>query len=233
MIKYKSFIILSIFIFLNHCDIEKFTGYDHTAPPLPISAQIYGKVTNLFTGEPVDMATIRIGEQATFSDEHGEFEFYYFLAEDDERNKASRLIISEKHYTTIDTTIVIFPENKVDKKLEYACPIIKRTALIGGICQAEVFDYQGFQDISSVYGSFFYRLPGDKMWALNTSQALTRVAVDSPNTAYFQTSLPEEIPGFGLLQTSFKIFARDRGVHSDSTTHSETGIDSLFIPVVH
>jgi hypothetical protein len=233
MKRYKYLLFFIFVLCFSHCDLDKFTGYDHDAPPLPTSARIYGKLTNIFTAEPVNLAVIRIGEQATYSDENGEFEFFYFLAEDDARNKPNQLLISARNYATIDTMMVIFPENEIEKKLVYAAPIIKKIALIGPVCQAEVFDYQGYQDISSVYGSFYYTRPGERMWALNTTQALTRITSDSVNTAYFQAMIPEEIAGFGNLIQSFKIFARDRAAHSDSTNNSITGVDTLFIPIFH
>ena len=232
MKEYNFFLLLLIGFLLAGCDLEKFTGYDHDAQPVPNSARIYGKITNRFTGEPVEKALIRIGEQATFSDANGAYDFFYFLAEDDERNRPNRLTISASKYNRIDTSLVIFPENRVNKKMEYAAPIITRIALVGGICQAEIFDYQGFEDISTVYGSFYYGHYGERLWTLNTSQALTRVHADPPNTAYFETVVPEEIPGFGLLKPFFKIFAQDRRANSDSTSYENSGVDTLFIPLI-
>jgi len=229
MKKYKYIIFLSLLVLFTHCDLEKFTGYDYNAPPIPNSARIYGKLTNTFTGEPVEKATIKIAEQATFSDENGEYEFYFYLGEDDQRNKPNRMLISALHYTTIDTMIVIFPENKISKKLEYAAPIIKRIALVGGVCQAEIYDYQGYENISEVNGSFYYMRKTERIPSLNTVQALTRVAVDSPNTGYYQAIVPTQIPDYGILLRTFKIFVRDRQAYTDSISNAENGIDSLFI----
>jgi len=232
MKKYKYIIFLSVLILFTDCDLEKFTGYDYDAPPIPNSARIYGQLTNTFTGEPVEKATIKITEQATFSDENGEYEFYYYLGEDDPRNKPNRMIISAPQYTTIDTMIVIFPENKISKKLEYAAPIIKRIALVGGVCQAEIYDYQGYENISEVNGKFYYMRPTERVPSLITLHALTRVAVDSPNTGYYQTIVPTELPDYGLLLFTFKIYARDRQAYSDSISNTENGVDSLFIPEI-
>ena len=228
--KYTIFLLLSLS--LTRCDLEKLTGYNHDAPPIPNSARIYGRITNTFSGEPVLSATIKIGEQATFSDSSGAFEFYYYLAEDDERNKLNLLTISARNYATIDTMIVVFPENKIDKKLIYAAPIVRRIALVGGICQAEIYDYQGYEDITYVYGSFYYTRIGERMWSLNTTQTLIRVDSDSTNTAYFQAIVPEEIEGYGLLAPFFKVFARDKEAHSDSTSYANSGVDSLLFPVI-
>jgi hypothetical protein len=69
--------------------------------------------------------------------------------------------------------------------------------------------------------------------SLKTLQALTRVAVDSPNTGYYQAIVPTEIPDYGVLLFTFKIFVKDRQAYTDSISNAENGVDSLFIPEIH
>lgn len=231
LIKY---IILSPLIFLiSSCDLEKFTGYDHEADPIPDSAKMYGTIDSNHDQKPIKDAMILIGDQATFSDDNGEYLFYYYLGEDDDRNKPVNIRISAARHLPLDTSIVIFPENQLSKTLTYASPLILRIALVDTICQAEIFDYQGADDIIQVTGTFFYKRSNERQPSLTTKVGLTRVAVDMPNTAYYQTTLIDSIVGIGRLMTSsFRIHARDRLAYSDSLSNIVAGVDTLLFPPI-
>jgi len=229
----KNIFLIILLIVTSSCDLEKFTGYDHEAAPIPESARIYGILKNKFTQQPLNDAMVQVGDQATFSDESGKYDFFYHLAEDDERNKEVRMFISANNYLTVDTTIIIFPENEIVKGLAYASPIIKRIARIGNVCQAEIFDYQGWEDIAHVYGEFYYVRPDERVIALTVRLPLQRVKADTPNTAYYQCLVQTSMDGFGLLVKNFKIFAKDRLEYADSTNHVVSGVDSLLFPPVY
>ncbi len=233
MTKFKSTLTIFSFLIINSCDIDKFTGFDHEAEPIPESARIYGSLTNKYTQQPIKDAIIQVGDQATFSDDKGEYEFYYHLDEDDDRNKQVRLLISATNYLRIDTNIVIFPENEIIKRLAYAAPIIKRIVRIDFVCQAEIFDYQGWANIAEVYGEFFYVRSSERVIALTTRVPLQRVDVDTPNTSYYQAFVKTSITGFGSLINNFKIYARDRLGYADSTSQNINGVDSLLFPPVY
>jgi len=223
--------LLFILIF-NNCDLNKMTGSDSDAQPIPDSAKLFGTILDKFSEKPVKNATILVGNQATFTDENGEYSFYYYLREDEERNKPIAVRISAQNYIELDTAIVIFPENQLSFNLEYGAPIIRRMVIIGEICQTEIFDYQGADDIVEVSGSFFYRRPGENMWSLNVRLGFNRAPIDSPKTAYYQTNVSQEIPGYGYLLNSFTIYARDRSTFADSTSNTIAGVDTLiFSPI--
>lgn len=230
-LKYVFFSLLILVI--NSCDLEKMTGSENNAQPIPDSAKLFGTILDKFTEKPVKNATILVGNQATFTDENGDYSFYYYLREDEERNKPIAVRISARNYLHLDTAIVIFPQNQLSFNLEYGAPIIKRMVVIGDICQTEIFDYQGADDVVEVSGSFFYRRPGENLWSLNIRIGFNKVPIDSPKTAYFQTNVAQEIPGYGNLLNSYVIFARDRSTFADSTSNTIAGVDTFIFPPIY
>jgi len=228
----KYILIVITFLIMNGCDLDKFTGYDHEADPIPESARIYGILINKFTQLPINDAIIQVGDQATFSDENGKYEFFYHLGDDEDRNKEVKMLIYAKNFLPIDTNVVIFPENEIDKGLAYASPIIKRIARINNVCQAEIFDYQGWEDIAHVWGEFYYVRGDERVIALTIRLPLQRVDTDTPNIAYYQCKVYTSIDAFGELIRSFKIFTTDRLGYADSTNHVVSGVDSLLFPPV-
>ena len=237
--KYSYLFLFILFILLLiGCDFDKMTGYNHDAEPIPDSAKMYGTIYSKHDGEPIRDAIILVGQQATFTDEKGEYTFYYYLGTDEERNKPIDVRIAADRHLPLDTSIVIFPENNLTKILTYAAPIIKRIAAVDTICQAEIFDYQGADDIIQVIGTFYYRRTGERRPSLTTKQQLIRVddnvaEKDQPNIGFFQATLTDSIPGFGrLMTTSFIIHARDRLAYADSSSNIVSGVDTLlFSPV--
>jgi hypothetical protein len=228
--RYIFSIVLFAFFYLG-CDFDKLTGYNHDAEKIPDSAKMYGIIYSKHDSLPIQNALILVGHQATYTDENGQYIFYYYLGADEERNKPINVRITAAQHLPLDTSIVIFPENNLTKILAYAAPIINRIALVNTICQAEIFDYQGADDIVQVTGTFYYIRPGERAPSLTTKQPLTRVGDDENNTAFFQAVLAESIPGFGNLMTSsFSIYARDRLAFADSSSNLVTGVDTLLFP---
>ena len=215
------------------CDLEKFLGYQYEVDPLPEFATISGKIKNRFTGAPVTEAIIRFGEQETTTDSSGYYQLNYIFNEDDLRNRPVTVSIEAYNYYSLNTEEIVFPENRLNYQLDYAAPIVKRVALIGHICQAEILDYQGAQDIQRVRGSFFYALPGVPMWTLNLRPELDKALIDSPLTAYFQVRLPQDMPNHLVLGPSCVIHAWDQSAFHDSSSNSLVGVDTfIFDPAL-
>lgn len=220
-------LVISVLI-INSCDLDKLTGYKHDADPIPDSAILFGTIRNKFNLEPVKNAAVVVGSQTAFSDTNGQYSFYYRLDQDEERNKPVPIGITAHNYLPLDSAIVIFPQNEFNKKLEYAPPIIKRMVLLNGVCQAEIFDYQGAEDIMEVYGKFNYRRAGERHNSLTTRIQLIRAFIDPPNTAYFETNVDVTLPSYGSLISSFMIIAKDSLAYADSVSNSIVGVDTLL-----
>jgi hypothetical protein len=217
---------------INSCDLDKLTDYDHDANPIPESARMVGTIRDKHTLKPIEDASIQVGNQFTLSDENGDYVFFYYLGEDDERNKPVDVRISAHNYVPIDTAIVIFPENEVNKNLEYGAPIIQRITVVDTICQAEIIDYQGADDIIEVYGIFLYRPLGQLAPTLDVIEYLNRIPFDSINVAHYQINIPNYIHGHGYLANTFWIYATDRSSYTDFASSNIRGVDSLiFSPV--
>lgn len=210
------------------CDLNEFTGYKHDADPIPDSALLFGTIRNKFTLDPVNKATLIIGTQSTLSDTNGEYFFYYHLDQDEERNKPVPIGVFAHNFLPLDSAIVIFPQNEFNSNLEYATPIIKRMVLLNGVCQAEIFDYQGAEDIAEVYGKFYYRRPGERNISLTTRILMNKVFTEPPNVAYFQTLVDVTLPLYGLLIPNFMIIAKDSLAYADSVSNSIAGVDTLL-----
>jgi len=212
----------------NSCDMDKLTGYKHDADPIADSALLFGTIRNKFSLDPVNKATLIIGTQTTLSDTNGEYSFYYHLDQDEERNKPVSIGIVAHNYLPLDSAIVIFPQNEFNSNLEYATPIIKRMVLLNGICQAEIFDYQGAEDITEVYGKFYYMRPYERHISLTIRIRMDKIFTDPPNVAYFQTLVDVTLPLYGSLLPNFMIIAKDSLAYTDSVSSSIAGIDTLL-----
>jgi len=223
-----------IWTILTGCDLDKFTGYKYDSEPLPTSAKIYGTITNKFTGNALYRAQIRIENQAAFTDENGEYIFYYHWSEDNLRDKPLPVRIGADKFHAQDTTVIVYPQTRLDVRLEYGAPIIKRSALVGEICQVIVFDYQGAEDITTVTAYFLYRRPGERPPSLKIEKSLTQIKTDSVYYGYYQTLVEANIEGYGDLINSYYLQARDKDLFTDSTSSAAVGVDTLlFLPVFH
>jgi hypothetical protein len=225
--------VLTMFVLVAglSCDLEKFTGYQYEVDPLPESASISGQIRNRFTGEAVNDALIRFGDQETTSDSTGYYYLDYRFSEDELRNKPVPVYIEADDYLAMTTEKIVFPKNSLNFQLDYGAPIIKRAVIKDYICQAEVFDYQGSEEIIYAQASFFYAPPGVPMWELNLQPEMLRVPIDSPHTAYFQVQVKEFDPLQLVLSPSFIIFAWDSLGFSDKKSNTIVGVDTfLFDP---
>ncbi len=221
------FFIITIF----SCDFEKFIDSKYDAQPLPTTAKIYGKVFNIFDSQPVDDAQILITNQATFTDTAGNYLFYYYFQGDEDRDKKIPISIKASRYIQLNTNSVIYPTNKLDFHIEYGAPIIQSIARIDSFCQAIIFDYQGYENIATVTGKFFYRRQGERVPSLITELAMTGYETDSTNIGFFQCKVDTSIPGYGSLIRTFYVYASDKHAFRDSTTYARSGVDTLLFPV--
>jgi hypothetical protein len=225
---------LPVFIItlLAGCDLDKFTGYTYDSDPLPATAKIYGRISNQFTGDPLYRAQIRIENQAAFTDENGDYIFYYHWSEDDQRDKPLPVRIGADKFHVLDTAFVVYPQTRLNAGLIYGAPIIRHSALVNGICQVIVFDYQGAEDITTVEANFFYKRAGERQPSLKIEKSLFRVMIDSTYYGFYQTVVETEIEGFGTLINSYHMKAMDKDLFSDSTSNAAVGVDTLlFLPV--
>lgn len=219
-------------IFIISCDLEKLDGYKYTYDPPPESAIFTGTIYNRFTLKPLQLAEINIANQITFSDAQGKYILYYHYNEDDQRNQPVNVKISADDYLDVDTSIIVFPENQLNVYIKYAAPIIKKIALVDtSFIQAIVFDYQGYNDITTVHAQHAYRRPGEKFPSLYAETKLIRVFVDSLNTSYFESRIPRSIVEYGnLIPDEYSVRAQDRVHYEDFVTSLQAGTDSLIFP---
>lgn len=180
-------LLMIIFLFPG-CDTEKYWGYKYDAEELTKQTKVFGKVTNLFTNEPVWRATVQINDQFTTTNLNGEYFLNYLLSKDDEFNKEARVIVSAQNYHSTTVSTLIFEDQlELNVQLEYGAPIIEATVNYQlTYCQAIIFDYQGVDDIDSVYGHFRYISDSSGFVAREIDTILTRKHIVSPNRAYYQ-----------------------------------------------
>jgi len=229
------FIMLIIGVFHYSCDLEKMSSYDYDTDLMTESVKIYGTITNRYTFEPVKDVVVSMQNQSTFTGADGKYLLYYHFTQDEDRNQPVALKIEEPNYNTIDTSIIVFPENEINVFLKYAAPEIKKICLIDtlGICQAIVHDYQGYNDIVFVEVNLAYRIPGNKYPSLYTRTRLTRVKTDSIQTSYYQVQAPLSLDEFGNLMNLYDAYTEDKNKHSDAMLSTESGAsDSLLFPFV-
>lgn len=217
------------------CDFEKLSNYNYESDPIPESARIYGKIVNKFTFTPVKNAVISINNQATVSDENGNYVFFYYFTEDEDRNQAVPIKIEKLNYLSTDSSLVIFPETEFNAFLAYGSPEIQNICLIDtlGICQAIVHDYQGYRDLVFVEVNLAYRIPGEKYPSLYTKMRMNRVMTDSLRTSYYQILAPTKMVDYGNLMDVYDVYTEDRLKNSDSMLSTELGAsNSLLFPIV-
>lgn len=233
--KYKLkylFILIILASLLLSCDLEKLEGSNYSYNLPPESAIFIGTIYNKFTLEPVNQAEINIANQVTYSDENGKYILYYHYGKDDQRNQPVDVKVSGTDYIDLDTSVVVFPENKLNAYIKYAAPIIQKIALVDtNYIQAIVFDYQGYNDIVTVKAQYAYRRAGEKFPSLYAETKLTRVFVDSLNTSYYESRIAPNIVEYGdLITDEYSVHAEDRMHFQDFMTSLEGGTDTLLFP---
>lgn len=234
----------------HSCDSDKFLGFNYEAETFTEVAQITGEVRNIFTGDIVRGALVKIGIQTTVTDANGRFQIEYALTEDDKLNRPVPIQASAENYLPFNRTRVMFPQpTQINIQMEYGAPIIQATTFQGlTYCQAIVLDYQGVDDVDSVYGQFGYINLDSNFIAQVVDFRLERVDVVSENLAYYQGIIPRQmaiisdtsdttggrVPDSLLISPTYTLFATDKSGFIDRKDHTNNSFDPdtfLFDPV--
>ena len=235
-LKIAAFLLFSFLILLN-CD--NFWGYNYDADPIPNSAPVSGKVTNLFTGEPVYDAKVQVGSQSTRTDENGEYLLQYLYKSDEDRNQPVSITVSATNYFSYSTFRIIYPQNNFfELTLEYAAPLISKAVLVDYygdgetfVCQALVKDYQGIGEISSAIASFLYMNTSTNMIQHDNKVMSFHHSLSGIESYYQVIYYPlTEYPDLSFLQRASIVVTDSSGYHNSAITNS-TIPDSLLFPV--
>lgn len=220
---------------------EQYIGFDYEAESVEHTAKISGTVRNVFTDKRVGNALIQMGTQTTRSDNRGEYLIHYILRSDEERDKPVQVSISADNYLPFSDSFVLYPgDTEFDPRLEYAAPIIQKNALafeseISGdpalVCQAQILDYQGVDDINTVMATFSYAKEGEPGYKkikidMNSVQSISAIV------AYYQCIVPTTLPDGWVFYpfTDYQIFAEDHEGYSH-TIYDVLSDTLLFSPI--
>ncbi len=255
LLKFALPVVFTVFMTgLNSCNEDKFLGFNYEAEQFIEIASISGEVRNIFTGDIVRNARIKIGSQVTFSNNEGKYQMEYTLTEDDRLNRAAPIEASAQDYHPFFSSRVIFPQpTEINISMVYGSPIIETTTFFGlNICQAIVMDYQGVNDIDSVFGEFAYLNPDSNnrvQQFVNTT--LQRVGSISDNRARFEALIPVQIallpdttdttgtgdrpPDTLFVSPTYNLIAVDKSGFTDRISHTNNSFNPdtlLFDPTV-
>ncbi len=219
------------------CDTEKFLGYNYDAEKFTETAFVSGKVTNKFTDKPVKEATIQIGQQRSLTNDLGFFTMDYILTEDAKLNKEIPITVSAEDYHSLTSSRVITPDSiEIDFRLEFAAPIIEATVNFQlTYCQAIIFDYQGINNIDTVFAHFQYVNSSTFLVVREFDAGLEQKQVVSENRGYYQTTVvPSVIENNDtlFLSPTYTITAKDKSGFSDVKVHTNNSFnpDTLLFP---
>jgi hypothetical protein len=226
--KIKIFILTSIIIISTGCN-ENFWGYNYDAPALINVTRIQGNISDKFSGNPIQPATININGQETLTDEFGNFLLNYVIPDDIEPNQpeVGYLTIIALNYLPYSTTFIIYPiENTVNIELEYAPPIVLNAVSHGDTTQAIIKDYQSTNDINFVSVTFLEDT-GSGVWIRKEFEMNKMNNIDI-NTAYYQFVVDSvTIMNLSRISDWFRITARDKSenIHMVSfTIHPDSSL---------
>lgn len=226
----QTYILLAIGLFFSSCDLGKFTGAKTDAEPIPDTARIIGAIVNRFSEEPVVNASVRVRDQAAFTDAEGNYILFYHLQADDQRDQSLPIRVSASRFIPLDTTLVAYPDNRLNVRLSYGAPTIQAVTRIGTICQVTVQDFQGADDVIKASAFFSYIRAGERAPSAVIEVGLQKFESDSSDIAWFQGDVQTSIPEYGDIMSSFRVQVQDRMAFTDSTSYAEKGIDSLLFP---
>jgi len=234
---------LLLLLMLISCDIDRFFGYNHEADEQLTSTDIFGRVTNVFTGGPVEKADIRIGNIVTRTDKDGYYFTKYALQEDENRDAPVHVSIRLRQYYDFDDDLVLYPlSNEFNIELIYAAPIIE-AATIGTThpemifgppfvppmyAQARIRDYQGIETVTKVTVAVNYTLIPDEP----VEYELDLMRVLNKTDAYYQIMVPLYNPRIGIFMYNgmYTIRAYDNEGFSEDFSDSITPEYLIFPP---
>ncbi|MCB9066853.1 MAG: hypothetical protein H6629_03435 [Calditrichae bacterium] len=203
-------LLFSAIFLLWRCDADRLTGFNYQAEQVPNDAIVTGQISNVFTGEPIHRATIQMQGRVISTTRDGRYTIPYEIGEDDRLSRPATVRISARQYFTLDTQLVVFPENNtLNAKLVYGAPIILSSSIADSIVVAEIFDYQGAANIDSVFAIGTYW--DDSLRVLsNVAFLMNRIDILDDFSALFQTHFPDTVDSSGLLRTNYSIRATDK-----------------------
>ena len=216
----KILIIFAIFSLYN-CDSDKYFGYENTGQDLLNSTIFKGRITHFYTSRPVTNAIINIGSQETSTDTNGFYMLKYIFSDDELRNKPVKIYVHAADYYEDSLNVLVeLVENEYNFQLKYAPPIIleaKRRFYpptnmfqINFICQAIVKDYQGWEDIDSVFA--FFKTPTNQISYQIPMNFIKYVDI---YTAYYQLNYHGDIN----LSVQYSIIAKDKSGFNSSQNY--------------
>lgn len=220
--RYKPLIISAVMLAMiccfSACD-NRFFGANYEAETVTRTTVISGNIVDLFTGQPVTSGTVRIGGYVGLIRRDGNYRVDYLFGNDENYNAQIPVEVVAPNYLPLTTELQVFPnENRLDAVLEYGAPIVLSASVTKQVVadsslifvvETTVFDYQGAQDIDSVFARAFY-------WNSETSTGfrdrfpMERVDNISANSANFELTLPDSIGPNVLTAPHFSIIAIDR-----------------------
>ena len=239
MIK-KIIFLLCLFVFFS-CDFDRFFGYNHEADEQLESTNIFGKVTNFFTGEAIDKANINLGNAVTQSDRYGDFFIKYPLGEDENRNAPVSVLIKKPQFYDFEDNVLIYPlNNEYTFEIVRAAPVIVESALAseypdagGGFipvlwCQVHLIDYQGISTIDKITSTVYY----SNNLQLPVEYTLEEKKRINNREAYYQLWIPGVTDEYGYLQyeSTYTIRAYDNEGYVEVSSGAARATKLLFPP---
>ena len=228
----KKYILLtSIFILLS-CDYDRYFSYDTDAEELLKTTPVKGRIMHYYRNEPVSNALVQVGAQETLTDINGFYNIDYILTDNEERNKPVQIQVSAHNFYSESLSTLIEPlGNTYNFSLKYAAPIINDAIrrfdpynkfLL--ICQAVITDYQGWQDIDSVYAIFYNSASGEP-----SIVPLQLVGYMGDYVSHYQATYQGETN----FELRYSIIAIDKDNYSDQLDKANTAYETdnyLFTP---
>jgi hypothetical protein len=208
-------------LFFCGCDSDKFFSYNYSAEQFVELSTVTGTVTNLFTGDPVREATVTIGAQSTLTNSDGVYRLDYALTADDELGREVPISISAENYHSFSTSRQFFPQPvELNFRLKYGAPIIEAISFFDlTYCQAMVFDYQGAEDIDTVYAEIAYLDTITNLVTARFTLGLQRKQGVDANRAYYQLEVARQDPQYGNASPAVTVTAVDKSGFSDRDEH--------------
>lgn len=215
-----SFLVLLIFV---SYDSDKYFSYNLVDSGGNDSTSVSGIVLRNDNSMPVANANVQFGYNRTATDEQGHFLLKLNYSQDDNRNNSLPVIIKAEKYRDYYGVALILPVNQeFEYKLTWRPPTIGRAVLLYNpnpdkylekILQAEVFDFDGFEDIDAVYGVFaFEGLKDIKGRIISPSGVydipLHFISRKDSLTAYFQSEKFDRKAVYRFPVTFFNYFVK-------------------------
>ncbi len=210
---YKTVIIVfSTFLFIFSCDSDKFLSFNYEAEQILEISTVTGRITNQFTGAPVNDAVIQIGLQTATSDADGFYRLDYELTTDNELGQEVDITISAEDYHEFTTSRQFFPQPvELNFQMEFGAPIFEAISFAElSFCQVRIFDYQGAEDIDTIFAQIPYLDPTTRDVVAERTVGLELIEILDINRAHYQAVVPAEDPQLGNAAQAIRVTAIDK-----------------------